>query len=172
VLGIGRNDWARPFWQHGSVDNFWLLTAMRYGIPGLLLLLLAIGISALRIMRAQGLTEEETRYRTGYMIALCGMILVLSTVALWGAPVPLVMAYLGMGVWFYAGRDVAETGARPARRSTATARQSLPGRKALPVRASGATATAGAERGHPPRRPGEPRRAPPPRRPAPSGRRT
>jgi hypothetical protein len=172
VLGIGRNDWARPFWQHGSVDNFWLLTAMRYGIPGLLLLLLAIGISAARIMQAQGLTEEETRYRTGYMIALCGMILVLSTVALWGAPVPLVMAYFGAGVWFYAGRDVAETGARPARRSTATARQSLPGRKALPVRASGATATAGAERGHPPRRPGEPRRAPPPRRPAPSGRRT
>ncbi len=173
LLGIGRGDWARPFWQHGSVDNFWLLTAMRYGIPGLLLIVLAIGISAARIMRAQGLTEEETRYRTGYMIALCGMVLVLSTVAIWGAPVPLVMAYLGAGVWFYAGRDVAEARTRPARRSAATARQPLPGRKALPARASGAAASAAAaERGHPPRRPGDPRRAPPPRRPAPSGRRT
>lgn len=173
LLGIGRNDWARPFWQQGSVDNFWLLTAMRYGIPGLLLIALAVGFSASSIMRAQDLTEEETRYRTGYMIALCGMVLVLSTVAIWGAPVPLTMAYLGAGAWFYAGRAVAGTEARPSRRSAAVARHPRPGRTALPARASGAAAaSAAAERGNPTRRPGDPRRAAHPRRPAPSGRRT
>ena len=172
LLGIGRNDWARPFWQHGSVDNFWLLTAMRYGIPGLLLLVLAIGISAARIMGAQDLDEEETRYRTGYMIALCGMVFVLCTVAIWGAPVPFVMAYLGAGAWFYAGRAALETETRPARRSAAAARHPRPGRKALPARSGIVTASAGPERGIPPRRPSDPRRAVPPRRPAPSGRRT
>jgi len=35
VFGIGYGDWARPNWIPASVDNFWLLTAMRHGVPGL-----------------------------------------------------------------------------------------------------------------------------------------
>ena len=33
-VGIGFNDWPRPHWLTSSVDNFWLLTAMRYGFVG------------------------------------------------------------------------------------------------------------------------------------------
>ena len=40
LLGIGLADWERPRWMASdSVDNFWLLTAMRYGIPAVVLLL-------------------------------------------------------------------------------------------------------------------------------------
>ena len=100
------NEWRRPYWQAGTVDNYWLLTAMRYGLPALLLLTLAIGVSAVRIMGQVGLSEE-TRYRTGYMIALVGTVLVLDTVHIWDAPVAFLMAYLGAGAWFYTGRSAA-----------------------------------------------------------------
>src|SRR5699024_297760 len=33
IFGIGSNDWARPSWMGDSVDNFWLLFAMQYGLP-------------------------------------------------------------------------------------------------------------------------------------------
>ncbi|QLQ19994.1 MAG: hypothetical protein HZT43_17240 [Exiguobacterium profundum] len=31
-LGIGLGDWTRPAWMSDSMDNFWLLEAMRYGL--------------------------------------------------------------------------------------------------------------------------------------------
>ncbi|WP_210879741.1 O-antigen ligase family protein, partial [Roseovarius autotrophicus] len=34
VFGIGLNDWVRPWYMFsGSMDNFWLVMAVRYGIP-------------------------------------------------------------------------------------------------------------------------------------------
>jgi hypothetical protein len=39
VFGIGLGDWERPSWMSDSMDNFWLVVAVRYGIPGLPLLL-------------------------------------------------------------------------------------------------------------------------------------
>ena len=116
VLGIGMNEWRRPYWQASTVDNYWLLTAMRFGLPALLLLALAIGASAVRIMGQVGLSEEEVRYRTGYMIALVGTVVVLATVHIWDAPVAFLMAYLGAGAWFYTGQSTAEARLRPVRR--------------------------------------------------------
>lgn len=34
LFGIGLNDWVRPAYMGSSVDNFWLLTTMRWGLPG------------------------------------------------------------------------------------------------------------------------------------------
>lgn len=34
VFGVGLNEWERPLWLGGSIDNFWLNTAVTYGIPG------------------------------------------------------------------------------------------------------------------------------------------
>ena len=54
IFGIGLNDWVRPWWMHsGSFDNFWLLQAMRYGIPAFVFLALAIAASIWSITRAQ-----------------------------------------------------------------------------------------------------------------------
>ena len=137
VLGIGMNEWTRPWWQAATVDNFWLLTAMRFGLPALGFLALAIAVSGVGIMGVTGLTDEERRTRTGYMIALVGAVVVLGTVHIWQAPVAFFMAYIGAGVWFYTGRSAAAAAARPARRRAATAR---PGR--MPVRARDAAGPA------------------------------
>ncbi|WP_274697769.1 hypothetical protein [Aurantiacibacter sp. D1-12] len=35
-FGIGLRDWARPGWMGDSVDSYWLVLSMRYGIPSAL----------------------------------------------------------------------------------------------------------------------------------------
>ena len=34
VFGVGLNEWERPSWMGGSIDNFWLSNAVSYGNPG------------------------------------------------------------------------------------------------------------------------------------------
>ncbi len=107
IIGIGLNDWFRPAWMHsGSFDNFWLLQAMRYGIPAFAFLALGIAASIWSITRAQGLTAGEKQCRTGYMVALTGLIFALATVHVWGPTSVFFMFYIGAGVW------IAQAGAR------------------------------------------------------------
>jgi hypothetical protein len=128
VFGIGLNDWTRPFWQASTVDNYWIVLAMRYGLPAVSFLLLAIGLNIWRIATAERLSPEAERYRVGYLIAFAGTALVMGTVHLWEAPQVLVMTYLGAGSWFYTS---AAEGWRPpedprARRLARQAGEELP----------------------------------------------
>ena len=99
LFGIGLNDWARPFWLTYSVDNFWLLTAMRYGIPGFVFLAAAIGLTLYRVSTANGLDAEARAIRLGYLITMVGLFVTLATVHIWGAVSVFVMAYIGAGNW-------------------------------------------------------------------------
>ena len=59
LFGVGLNEWARPFWRpHPTIDSFWLMTAVRHGIPGILLLMIGIVRGMLRISTARGLDED------------------------------------------------------------------------------------------------------------------
>lgn len=124
-FGVGLNDWARPFWrEHPTIDSFWMMTAIRHGIPAVTLLMLAILVGMLRIGGARGLDEDGRQYRTGYMIALAGLVLVLSTVHVWGPAVVFVMCYLGAGSWFYTSdHGPARPGPSRLRRERAAARR-------------------------------------------------
>jgi O-antigen ligase len=101
VFGIGFNDWTRPFWKGGSFDNFWLLIAMRYGIPALVFLVAAVGYNCLRIASRTGLTDQESSYRTGYLISMAGVAFVLGSVHIWGHAEIFVTTFIGAGSWFY-----------------------------------------------------------------------
>lgn len=122
AFGIGLNEWRRPFWQHATLDNFWLLITMRYGIPGFLLLAGTIAVSGLSIASAKGLTPEEANYRTGYLIALASGIVVLGTVHIWESPVAFFMAYIGAGAWFYNRAGTAAAVAGPDARNPSARR--------------------------------------------------
>ena len=52
-------------------------------------------------MTAERLSPEAARYRTGYLIAFAGTVVVMGTVHIWDAPRCCVMTYLGAGSWFY-----------------------------------------------------------------------
>lgn len=105
-VGIGFNDWPRPHWLTSSVDNFWLLTAMRYGFVGAGLLVAAFLVHFYKIMKAPVKNEEVHRLRTGYGIGLAAICFTMVTVHVWGSVGIFVMFYLGAGSWVYSNDKV------------------------------------------------------------------
>ena len=111
LMGIGLNDWVRPYWLTASVDNFWLVVAMRHGLPCLLFLLFALAVHVRRIARAGGLSNAAMAVRSGYMVTLVGLIFILATVHIWDELAVFVMFFFGAGAFLYtAGPAAAPTG--------------------------------------------------------------
>jgi hypothetical protein len=101
IMGIGLNDWVRPVWLTGSVDNFWLLMAMRHGLVGLAFLGVAVALHAAYVLRCSPSDEGTRSIRTGYAITLAGLIFVLSTVHVWNEVAVFVMFFFGAGAFLY-----------------------------------------------------------------------
>ena len=105
ILGIGLNTWTRPRWMFGgSIDNFWLVVAMRYGLPALALIFAAVLLIYLKIGRAQ-LSGRLASYRLGYLFALTGICIAAVTVHLWESTYCLLMFMLGAGLWMVDAQD-------------------------------------------------------------------
>ena len=68
-----------------SIDNFWLLLAMRYGLPAPFLLLLTLLSIFLALGFKKGLDDKITAYRTGFLISMIGFFVVGWTVHFWDA---------------------------------------------------------------------------------------
>ena len=102
-LGIGLNDWARPEWLAPTVDNFWLVLAMRHGLPAVLMLGLGLVWHVWRILQVHDLSDTDAQVRTAYMIGFVALCFGLSTVHVWGAPSVFVMFYFGIGSFLYTG---------------------------------------------------------------------
>jgi hypothetical protein len=103
IFGLGLNDWVRPYWLASTVDNFWLLMAMRHGLPGVIFLMGGIGAHIFYVLRAKNLTQDQRDVRTGYMVSMVGLLFTLSTVHVWDAMAVLVMFYIGAGSCLYSG---------------------------------------------------------------------
>jgi hypothetical protein len=107
LFGVGQGEWVRAYWRdHPTIDNFWLATAVRYGLPTLLFLWFGIACNVLAILLRTGLDPVEQRQRRGHLIALTGLMMILVSVSIWGPVSTFVLTYFGAGVWFYA-RDAA-----------------------------------------------------------------
>jgi hypothetical protein len=98
-FGIGMGEWTRPAWMAPSVDNFWLLEAMRYGMPALLFLAVALAVLMLQAARTPHADEHVRNCRTGWMVTMFGLILAGATVHYWNATFCLFMFLLGAGSW-------------------------------------------------------------------------
>ncbi len=93
IFGIGFGDWARPRWMPPSVDNYWLVLAMRHGVIAPLLALLGVLLAVVGLARnsVRLATVDQNTIR-GTAIALSVMCLGVFSVALWLSP----------QVWFFA----------------------------------------------------------------------
>ena len=102
IFGIGLNDWVRPFWMFtDSVDNFWLVMAMRYGIPGFILLAVPVVIVIFKVgLRNLDGNERLLRYRRAWMFVIVGMVFTLCTVHVWGQMYSFTFMVFGAGYWF------------------------------------------------------------------------
>lgn len=101
IFGIGFNEWERPSWLHTSVDNFWLLTAMTYGIPGFLLL--AGAVLCMLLMKWSSCSGVIERLRIGWTISMAGMIIAGCTVHFWNNVYVYFAFLLGCGAVFCTG---------------------------------------------------------------------
>ena len=104
VFGIGLGEWERPIWMSDSMDNFWLATAVRYGVPALLLLLgLVVGLVWAVAQRKQ-IPPEWRRARHAWAFTLFGIMVAAATVHLWNALFVLFFFLVGSGAWLLDAR--------------------------------------------------------------------
>jgi hypothetical protein len=99
LFGTGLGEWERPPWMPPSIDNFWLLQALKNGLPAIFLLLLAFWSIFLAVSFKKGLDDKLIDYRTGFLITLTGFFVVGCTVAFWDAAYVLLLFLMGSGIW-------------------------------------------------------------------------
>lgn len=99
LFGIGLGDWERPVWMSDSMDNFWLVTAVRYGLPAFFLqvgLLLGLVWAA---GQRKNLPVSWRRARHAWAFTLFGISVAAATVHLWNALFVLFFFLIGSGAW-------------------------------------------------------------------------
>ena len=94
-------DWARPDWMHsGSLDNFWLLMAVRHGVPAFVFIALTCWTMLRRVGKTYLVDPQLLNARKGLLFALIAMMVSMCTVHLWSATYCLFIFLLGSGSWF------------------------------------------------------------------------
>ena len=97
LFGIGYNDWVRPSYMGASVDNFWLLTTMRYGLPAFIAYVFAIYLICKQMFRYRVKDKKLTAYRRGWLCGLAGLCVSGATVHYWNAAYIYFNFYIGLG---------------------------------------------------------------------------
>jgi hypothetical protein len=116
LFGIGMNDWIRPaFMYTNSVDNFWLVQAMRYGIPGFLLLAIGYAIVIARVMRRDFTSDPVlAQIRRAWVFTLLGLTFTLCTVHVWGSVYSFIFFIFAAGIWLITAEPARSDAAAPA----------------------------------------------------------
>lgn len=103
IFGLGMNDWVRPSYLGASTDNFWLLVAMRYGVPSFALLALAVFVIIRQSSRVPLTDPKDRACRAAFLTTIGGLIIAGGTVDYWKAMLAFFMFLLGSGVWTFTG---------------------------------------------------------------------
>lgn len=98
-FGIGYEPYERASWMPPSVDNQWLLLAIRHGLPAALPIFLVTVVAIAMTARQSGRhAEGDRRFLVGLAITLTIFMTAGFTVAFFGAVVPLFYILLGAAV--------------------------------------------------------------------------
>ena len=107
IFGIGMNDWVRPHYMYsGTVDNFWLVIAMRYGFPGFVSLATGYCWLLWKIMQ-RDIAGNTTlaQIRLAWVFTFVGLTFTLCTVHVWTSVYSFAFFVFGAGAWLLdAGR--------------------------------------------------------------------
>ncbi len=113
LFGIGLRNWVRPhFMNSASVDNFWLLMTMRYGIPGFALLAAGYILGMFQVGRRDfNASPLLLQLRRVWMFTFLGLTFTLATVHIWTAAYSFVFFVYGAGLWMITTQGAPEAGA-------------------------------------------------------------
>lgn len=98
-FGIGFGEWARPSYMSGSMDNFWLIHAVRFGLPNCIALILGIYLLMRNVGRVHLKDPKLIALRAAYLTSMGGMIFAGMTVHYWNALYLWFLFILGSGAW-------------------------------------------------------------------------
>lgn len=99
IFGIGLGEWIRAPWMSASMDNFWLVVAVRYGLPALFFLALAILIVLFKSAGQRNVSEEWANCRMAWIATIAATALAACTVHLWNNTFGFFMFVIGAGTW-------------------------------------------------------------------------
>lgn len=101
-LGIGLKDWDRPWWMVSqTIDAFWLVVAMREGIPGITTLILGVAL-IMRAVVTRGLRHsdiETRRLARGWIMSMIALVLIGCTVHFWNVLYAFFFFFIGLAGW-------------------------------------------------------------------------
>lgn len=105
LLGIGFNVWSKPSWMHStSMDNFWLVQAVTFGLPGFFTV--ATAVILILSARWDVLPPRLARLRAGWTISVIGMVVAACTVHFWNNLFSYFFLLIGAGSWFLRARPI------------------------------------------------------------------
>lgn len=112
IYGLGMNDWVRAWYMHtSSMDNFWLLITVRYGIPAFLLLAIGYGyVIARAIVRDFSKNEVMRNFRLAWVLTFLGLTFTLCTVHIWHSLYSFVFFMFASGIWLISYQPSDEDG--------------------------------------------------------------
>ena len=99
LYGIGFNEWVNLPGMSDSVDMFWLLMAMKFGIPAGVLVTLAFLWLPLSLIARRMPDARLRAYKLGYLISIFAIFAALWTVHVWREAYVFVLFLLGSGAW-------------------------------------------------------------------------
>ncbi|WP_140418402.1 O-antigen ligase family protein [Sphingomonas mucosissima] len=99
LFGHGTDDWERPAFMHASMDNFWLVIAYRYGLPGFLFLAAAFFLTIWRITRYKHDDQQGRDMRLAVIFSLVATMIAAVSVHLWNNSYIWLMFMLGAVAW-------------------------------------------------------------------------
>lgn len=105
VFGIGLNDWSRPRWMSSSIDMFWIVSAVRHGVPAWIFQLSAFFFVFFPVLLQVIRSRRVGDFRAGYLLTLVGLFVTGWTVHYWNSVFSYFMFLLGSGIWFLDYRD-------------------------------------------------------------------
>ena len=103
IFGLGLNDWVKPGWMDESVDNFWLLLTMQYGLPFIAMFVGALYLILRRVSRQRLADPIDRACRAGYLTTFGGIVIAGGTVHYWQTMFAFVLFLFGTGVWIITG---------------------------------------------------------------------
>lgn len=101
VLGMGLfEDYVRASWMIPSVDNHWLLNAMRWGFPGFFLLL-GLAFAPIIGLARKNFSNNADLSDLRYALVFCliAVYVSMSTVLIWNIIYAFMMLLIGASVW-------------------------------------------------------------------------
>nr|WP_255551884.1 O-antigen ligase family protein [Erythrobacter crassostrea] len=99
-FGIGYANWDRPSWMRSdSFDHFWLIMALRFGLPEAILLISATLIGIITVaLNSRNMAPDDARLMRGVAISLAIFALGVNSVSLWLSALVWFFVLLGIAV--------------------------------------------------------------------------